>query len=56
MSLLNQVLQDLDALEVEGTAGGVQSVAPRLISHDYVRGAREWSLALAGVAALGIRK
>lgn len=31
--------------------GGVQSVAPRLMGHDYVRSARGWSLALAAVAA-----
>lgn len=30
--------------------GGIQSVAPRLVGHDYVRSARGWSLGLAGVA------
>ena len=31
--------------------GGIQSIAPNLMGHDYVAAARGWSLALAGVAA-----
>jgi len=31
--------------------GGVQSIAPRVIGHDYVRAAHVWSLGLAGIAA-----
>lgn len=31
--------------------GGIQSIAPRLMGHDYVRAARAWALGLAGVAA-----